>query len=749
MSRQTLVWAALAGAAAIGGACTDGGPARDAPNLLIITLDTTRGDRLGCYGYEPAVTPRIDELAASGTCFLNAFAPTPFTLPSHSTLMTGNHPPGHGVHVNYSGRVAVSDEVPTLADVLSARGYRTGAFIAARVLNDHCGLARGFDHYSDIGPLAGDDPEAPVRLARSGDLVCDDALAWLNGGTDGPFFAWVHFFDAHDPYTPREGFEDIGDHPYDGEIAFVDTQVARLIDWLDESGLRESTLVVLGGDHGEGLGEHGEATHGLFVYDTTLRVPLVLSRPGAVSAGHRPRATVGLVDVMPTVLAQLDIAAPAELEGRDLSPLLAGQDDGGGAAYFESEYGMRTMGWAPLRGWIEFPWKYTEAPTRELFHLENDPGETVNLIDERPGIAERLRAALEEFRETTPRRQVTETSDGTDEARELAMLGYLESDFELPEGAALEDLRDPRDAYDVYYQTKYAADLLKEGRHGEALELIEPLIARSPESARIWTVLGSARLKLGKFAGAAEAFEESLARNPDLPPCILGLGDALRGQGLVEEAIAAYERCVRLDPNHGQAHSRLGLLRAGRGETDAAIASLRRFAKLEPDSPNAHCNLAGVLAQSGRAESALAELRTALRLDPACKQAHVGLALILESGGRREEALRARRAAHEALPDDPDLAAALAWLLATRTHTEAQSPAEAVVLARTARESAPANPRFADIHAAALAAAGDFAAAVVTAEEALALARGQLSAAVVAQVEARLRAYRNGQAYRE
>ncbi len=741
--------AALAGAAAIGGGCSGSGPGRDAPNLLVITLDTTRGDRLGCYGYEPAHTPVIDALAASGTCFLSAFAPTPFTLPSHSTLMTGNHPPGHGVHVNYSGRVAVSDEVRPLADVLAARGYRTGAFIAARVLNEHCGLARGFERYSDIGPLPDDDPEAPERLARPGDLVCDDALAWLDETADAPFFAWVHFFDAHDPYTPREGFEDVGEHPYDGEVAFIDTQVERLLDWLDARGLRERTLVVLAGDHGEGLGEHGEETHGLFVYDTTMRVPLMFSRPGSVTPGHRPRTTVGLVDVMPTILAQLDVAAPGEIEGRDLSPMLAGGDPGGGFAYFESEYGMRTMGWAPLRGWVEHPWKYTEAPQRELFHLEDDPGETRNLVTERPEVAERMRAALTAFRESTPRREVTEAHDGTDEARELAMLGYLESSFELPEGTVLEDLRDPRDAYDVYYQTKHASELLKEDRHAEALAVIEPLVERSPESARIWTVLGSARLELGRFAGAAEAYRESLVRNPDLPGTILGLGDALRGQGLVGEAIAAYERCVALDATQGQAFSRLGLLRAQRGEVDAALAALRRFVELEPDSPNARCNLAGVLAQGGRGQEALGELRTALRLDPACKQAHVGLTMILEGSGRREEGLAARRAAHAALPDDADLAAGLAWVLATSGNERLRSPGEAVALARGARAAAPANPRFADVLAAALAAAGDFPAAVAAAEQALAGARGRLAPELVSAMEARLLAYRAGRAHRE
>ncbi len=736
-------------ASAIGGACRDTGPARDAPNLLIITLDTTRGDRLGCYGYDEAVTPRIDALAASGTCFERAFCPTPFTLPSHSTLLTGNHPPGHGVHVNYSGRVAVSDEIHTLAQVLSSRGYRTGAFIAARVLNDHCGLARGFERYSDIEALPGDDPEGPERLARAGDLVCDDALEWLEEDGPGPFFGWVHFFDAHDPYTPREGFEDIGAHPYDGEIAFVDTQVGRLLDWLEERKLTERTLVVLCGDHGEGLGEHGEETHGLFVYDSTMRVPLMMARPGTVVGAHRPSATVGLVDVMPTILAQLDIAAPAEIEGRDLSPMLAGEDPEGGFAYFESEYGMRTMGWAPLRGWIEFPWKYTEAPLRELFHLQDDPGETENLLEARPEIAQRMRSALEEFRARTPRREVTEVTSETDEARELAMLGYLASDFELPEGTRIEELRDPRDAYDVYWRTKHAADLMKEDRLDEALALIEPLTALSPESARIWTVLGGVRLKLGKFAGAAQAYRESLARNPDRPACIMGLGDALRGQGLASEAIVEYERCIRIDPTLGQAHSRLGLLRAGRGEMDAALDALQRFVELEPASPNARFNLAGVLMRSGRADEALSELRTALRLDPACKQAHVGLARILESSGQHEHAIRARRTALARLPGDPDLGAGLAWLLATSTRDDLRSPDEALILAHGARDAEPSNPRFGDVLAAAQAAAGDFAGASATAEQALAQARGVLPAAFVAKLEARLLLYRSGQAHRE
>ena len=740
-----LVCASCGGAGSPGSASS----AADGPSVLLVTLDTTRRDRLGCYGHEAARTPRIDALAESGVRFENAFSHVPFTLPSHASLFTGIHPAGHGVHVNYGGLAAVNAEVRTLAQVLAGRGYRTGAFVAAKVLNAGGGLERGFDHYSGIpDPPEGEAYEVS-HVQRAGDLVCDEALRWLDLPSEAPFFAWVHFFDPHDPYTPPAGFEDVGVDDYDGEIAFVDVQVGRLVDWLESRGVRADTLVVLVADHGEGLSDHGEETHGLFVYDTTLRVPLIVSRPDVVVAGHVARAAVGLVDVMPTVLAHLDVAPPAEIEGRDLSAALAGTSLETRPVYFESEYAMRSMGWAPLRGRIEYPWKYTEAPRPELFRLDEDPGELQNLFESEPDRAARLRAELAAFRDRAVRRSASETGGGDDARSHLAMLGYLASETELPQDVDIASLRDPKDAHPIYWEAKRAAVLVAEGEDEEAFVLLERLVLESPESTTLWGLLGRMRLKRSDWKGAEEALEHCLAITPDVARRVSFLGDALRGQGRIDEALAKYEHAVELDPGLGQTHSRIGLIHARRRETDAAIAAYRRFVELEPDSPNAHCNLAGVLMQKGFVEESLSELRAALVCDPACVPAHEGLAQILTANGRRAEAIAARRQAVASLPTAPEPAAALAWLLATSSQQELRAPAEAVELARRARALDSENPRYADVLAAAQAATGDFAGACLSSEVAISLGRGQLPAEAVRGFEERLELYRQERGYYE
>src|SRR5262249_20884537 len=321
-----------------------------------MTLDTVRADRLGAYGYPGAEPPALDRLAREGLRFDQAVSAAPLTLPSHATLFSGLTPPHHGLRNNGAGRFP--DDRATLATLLSARGYATGAFVGSFVLDHRFGLARGFDVYDDEIDR---DPNAPGswEAERSGSQVADRALAWLEkaAGTDGrPFFAWVHFYDAHAPYAPPEPYA--GRHRdalYDGEVAFVDAQVARLLEYLDRRGLAGSTVVVAAADHGEALGEHGELTHGLLLYEPTLRVPLLVRAPG-LPAGRAIRPPVGLADVAPTLAGLLGASlssAPAgkpapALDGRDLSAALAaGTEPPEGDLYAETEY-PRTFGWSGL-----------------------------------------------------------------------------------------------------------------------------------------------------------------------------------------------------------------------------------------------------------------------------------------------------------------------------------------------------------------------------------------------------------------
>ena len=294
------------------------------PNLLLITLDTVRADRLGIYGYESASTPALDSLAMAGMRFEWAIGPTPLTLPSHATLLTGVYPPEHGLHSNLSG--ALGEEIETLAKVVSRQNYRTAAFISAFVLDARFGLAQGFEVYNDD---LSETTAARNEVAEvPGNVVTDRALEWLEDESGSPFFCWVHLYDAHAPYQPPEAFRSRFDDPYDGELSFADSQVGRLIAWLDENSLRSRTLVVVVGDHGESLGDHGEDQHGFFIYNSTIRVPLIFSWPEQIRANSVVSQVVGMVDVFPTITDLLQVEGPRNISGQSLLPLMAGRKFG-------------------------------------------------------------------------------------------------------------------------------------------------------------------------------------------------------------------------------------------------------------------------------------------------------------------------------------------------------------------------------------------------------------------------------------
>ncbi|MBK8270424.1 MAG: sulfatase [Planctomycetes bacterium] len=309
-------------------------------HILVVTLDTTRADRIGCYGWASARTPRLDALAAGGVRFAEAFASAPLTLPSHASLFTGVHPPVHGCRVNAAESLGTA--IPVMSDVMKSRGYSTAAFVSAFVLHKRFGLDRGFDVYDDR-LNTGAEAEATSHGERRGDLTCDAALAWLSRHANERVFLWVHLFDPHTPYAAPAPYGD-DEAPYDGEIAFADAQVARLLNWFEESGKFENTLVVVAGDHGESLGEHGEPTHGVLLHDSTLRVPLILHWPRALPPEKVVEANVELVDVLPTVLEAVGAPLPQGLSGRSLKPLWEGRADAERLVYSETEYPWRSYG---------------------------------------------------------------------------------------------------------------------------------------------------------------------------------------------------------------------------------------------------------------------------------------------------------------------------------------------------------------------------------------------------------------------
>ena len=415
---------------------------RTAPaNVVIITLDTTRADRLSPYGFMNVSLPHLERLAREGVVFDQAASVAPLTLPAHASLFTGWLPPRHGVRDNADA--ALADTHTTLAEVLKTGGFRTGAFVGAVVLDADRGLSQGFDEYGDV---AAPSQSSPAARQRRADAVVDDALRWMEQVTGSPYFLWVHLYDAHLPYEPPEPYASLyGHNPYVGEIAFADSQIGRLLAALDARAATEQTILVVAGDHGESLGDHGEQDHGVFVYESVLRVPLIVRAP-AIRPG-RVGAVVRITDVMPTVLDLLGIPAP-RTDGVSLVTLLTGaRDTLDLEAYSESEY-PRRLGWSPLRALRDGRYKLIEAPRPELYDLDRDPFEVHNVYDQRHATAVAMSRRLQELAQPHSPIGAQSAPIPSHVAEELAALGYVSRS--RPPLATNTTLPDPKDCISFY-----------------------------------------------------------------------------------------------------------------------------------------------------------------------------------------------------------------------------------------------------------------------------------------------------------
>ncbi len=419
-------------------------------NLLVITLDTTRADTIGTYGGR-AVTPTLDQLASTGVAFEQASTVAPLTLPAHCSLFTALFPPGHQVRGN--GQVALASNFVTLAERLNASGFQTGAFVSSFVLDDVWGLNQGFDVYRDPDFQPGRIDRESLR-SPAGRIV-DAALGWLHEVDSRPFFAWLHFYDAHAPARPPSEFASPdGQDAYLGAIGFIDFQLSRVINFLDERGRLDNTVVVVVGDHGESLGEHGEATHGLFVYESVMRVPLIIRAPLANMQGRRVGDTVRIVDVMPTVLDLLGQTSAAATDGQTLVPLMSGAvRELGLEAYSESRYGFDRFGWSPLAALRHGRFKLILAPRPELYDLASDPREMSNLYGERAVLATKLTRRLQEIEQLAGLQRAADVpAIDSDTRARLAALGYANASVSHSPADTVERLADPKDRIDLYRQ---------------------------------------------------------------------------------------------------------------------------------------------------------------------------------------------------------------------------------------------------------------------------------------------------------
>lgn len=560
------------------------------PALLLLTLDTTNREALGCYGGPHGLTPNLDRLAREGVLFEDARAVAPLTLPAHASLLTGLYPVRHTLRRNGETRLAA--EAHTLAELAREHGHASAAFVAAVVLAPEFGLDQGFAHYD--APPTPENVEEHLIASRGADEIVARALAWLDQHEPTqPFFLWLHFYDPHFPHDPApEYLERAHGDPYMGEVAAMDAAIGTLLARLERDGLLANTLIVAAADHGESRGRHGEETHGAFVFDSTLRIPLLARLPGAARAGERVRAPVSQVDVVPLVARVLGWELPREsandLDGNDLDgrdPLAAQ----GAGVYFESYFGTKSFGWSPLAGWTDGRAKYVHSSAPEFFDLSADPGETHNVLGLRADEAARLRAHIAALL-LLPRLARTPLDPGQESLqREIERLGYAGADAP-PAEAELEPLDawrspSPHRMSAAYADYMAGRKLFEEkGSRESAIALLERALSVNPENHKAWFTLGLARQDLGRFEAAADAFRkvlalpggERIAAQLDLGVCLYNLGRPAEALRELESALAetpgppgALELLIRL------------LEEAGRGD-DAVRARLRLTSHGQP-----------------------------------------------------------------------------------------------------------------------------------------------------------------------
>jgi choline-sulfatase len=614
-------------------------------NLLLVSLDTVRADRLGCYQHAAAQTPAIDALAASGLRFEHASTVAPLTLPAHASLMTGTFPGWHGVRDN--GGFYLDDDQLTLAEILREKGFRTGGFVGAFVLDRRWGIAQGFDRYVDDFDLDAFPSAAGMdMIQRPGSEVVDRALEWLQADPNRPFFAWVHLYDAHTPYEAPEPFQPrfprTRDGAYDAEIASADAQIGRLVSALRAAGRFDDTLVIVVADHGEMLGEHGELTHGFFIYEAATHIPLIISGPRIPARVVSDQ--VRIVDVVPTALSLLGIAIPNQVQGTNLMPLARGQHLGL-VAHAESWYPRYHYGWSELRSIQDERFKMIRAPRPELYDLATDPREEHDRATENASRLDVLGRALDEFESRTARAGAPQGPRAVDPETEerLAALGYVAGSISSKkiEGPARGD---PKDKIELYNLMKEASTLSFAGKVDEAIATVRQALATDPEIVEGYLLLGNFYKKVKRPEDAIAAYRDALARDNEHQNALFSLALAYKDEGRLDEARVGFERARALDPRNGRVVWQLADLWMRKGDFRQAEAILTDALALKVDEHRLLLKLGESRIEARLFDEAERALRAALEKKPGLALAQFDLGLAYEGKGQIEKAIEAYQA---------------------------------------------------------------------------------------------------------
>ena len=612
-------------------------------DVFLITIDTLRADHVHCYGYDGVQTPSLDLLAKQGIRFTQAFTPSPITNSSHASILTGLLPSSHGVS-DFGVPLAASHF--TLAETLKKRGYRTAAFIGAVILDSKAlapGFDRGFEFYDNF-PAQSETKSRWGHVERRGMEVVQHAETWLTAHPAGPHFVWVHLYDPHDPYEPPPPYsETYKDRPYDGEIAYADSALGHFLAYLKKQGWYEGSLIVVVGDHGEGLGEHHEDTHGIFLYDSTTHVPLLVKLPEEREAGRTVEAQVRTTDIMPSVLELLGVPAPASLDGKSLGPFLAGTEGPPRTAFGETEYPLR-FGWAPLRSVRKEGLKFIEAPKPELYDLRADPGELHNNYAPWDGAVQKLRKVLGELNAKS--QAPAKTSPATVSAGtidELHALGYLGpadagSATDVPEPSLLPDPKDKIEEQNLLHTAMMASE---DGKTDKARAALEKVLQLDERSVLALSQLGRLEMSSENYAKAAGYLRRAHDARPDDAAAAFEYGRALELSGDFPGARDALQASLKLNPNQFAARLSLGRVYLSLNDLKEAEDQLEAAVLSQPGSAEAQIGLAKALVRQKKFADAvelLEPIAGSSNNDPEMLQllseAYAGL-------GRRQDAERA------------------------------------------------------------------------------------------------------------
>ena len=626
-----------------------------APNIILITLDTTRADRMGFLGSHRGLTPNLDALARESSIFTRAYAHVPLTPPSHASILTGTYPQFNQVNEMQS---PLAVDLPYAPEILKAHRYRTAAFLGSIVFQATGPYAPGFDRgfqtydagFHNAG--AGEDPYHSIR--RRGEDVVAHALAWLKQHPEGPFFVWVHFYDAHDPYDPPEPYKSrYAAEPYDGGIAYEDAAVGKLLRQLKLRGLYDGTVMAVMADHGESLGAHGEDTHGVFLYDETIQVPLLIKLPHATTAGKKIDDRVELVDVLPTLLQEAGIEVPKEVQGVSLLGLIKASGAKGNsavgegserAAYAESDYPRTEYGWSALRSLRSGKYLYIQAPRRELYNHAADPAAGHNLAASSVAVADTLERQLDAFRQkTSSSREVPRAALDLEAQEALGALGYMTSGRDVSKETGAGHGADPKDKIEIANMV-HRAKVLQDQHSDESIALLEQVIAKEP-TLWVYPLLGDWLIRKHDYQKAVPVLRKALEMQPDSVGTRFLLGKSLMGIKDYSAAIPELESVVAKTPNMMTAHGYLEMAYARVNRLAEAIRECRIVLSYAPEDYESLMMLGYALPRTGDIQGGVAALKKAASLQPAVPTAHVWLANLYDQLGQSADAEREREEA--------------------------------------------------------------------------------------------------------